>query len=197
MKLIEKDGMRILYPKYGYLLRNTTTNDIYSGKVYLSTNSSPEDFEEVRDESIDDILIETIDNVESKEESLNKIGKLVANQVTDDAVALSIQEFYDIWQPNTLYTVGRYITHNGILYKVLIEHTSLDGWTPDIAPSIFARVLIDPTGETISEWIRPDSTNAYMTGDKVRFEGIVYMSLIDNNVWSPTEYPAGWQIVED
>ena len=35
-----------------------------------------------------------------------------------------------------------------------------------------------------------------MTGDKVHYKTIddpVYVSLIDNNVWSPEAYPAGWQ----
>ena len=68
-------------------------------------------------------------------------------------------------------------------------------WTPDVASSVYAKVLIDPTGETIPDWEQPDSTNAYMTGDKVRFEGVVYESTIDNNIWSPTAYPAGWKIV--
>lgn len=32
-----------------------------------------------------------------------------------------------------------------------------------------------------------------MKGDKVRFEGSVYESLIDSNVYSPAEYPNGWR----
>jgi hypothetical protein len=36
-----------------------------------------------------------------------------------------------------------------------------------------------------------------MIGDKVKYEGVIYVSLIDNNIWSPVAYPAGWQIVEE
>ena len=93
------------------------------------------------------------------------------------------------------YEVGRYLQYKSILYKVLQPHTSQETWTPDVASSVYAKVLIDPTGETIPEWEQPDSTNAYMTGDKVRFEGVVYESTVDNNIWSPTAYPAGWKIV--
>ena len=32
----------------------------------------------------------------------------------------------------------------------------------------------------------------YKIGDKVIFEGDVWVSKIDNNTWSPTEYPTGW-----
>ena len=35
-----------------------------------------------------------------------------------------------------------------------------------------------------------------MKGDKVMFEGHVYESAIDNNIWSPSAYPAGWTLVE-
>ena len=65
----------------------------------------------------------------------------------------------------------------------------------------FAKNLIvkDEQGEQVDipEWEQPDSTNPYMTGDKVRFEGKVYQSLIDNNVWSPTAYPQGWEEVTE
>ena len=197
MKLIERNGLRILIPTYGYILRHKESGNIYTGKIYLGVNSSVDEYEEIKDDAIDERLILKLEEVDAKEESLNKIGKIVANQVTDDVVALSIQEFYDIWVAGVLYPVGRYITHNDILYKVLTEHTSQTEWTPDVSPSLFAKVLIDPTGETIPEWVQPDSTNAYMTGDKVKYEGKVYESIVDNNIWSPADYPAGWKLIEE
>ena len=195
MKLEEKNGLRILYPDYGYWIKNKETGDIYTGKIYLSKFASIDIYEEVRNETIDDALFAYLNTIKSKEESLNKIGKIVANQVTDDAVALTIQEFYDIWEVGVTYEVGRYLQYKGVLYKVLQPHTSQETCTPDVASSVYAKVLIDPTGETIPEWEQPDSTNAYMTGDKLRFEGVVYESTVDNNIWSPTAYPAGWKIV--
>ncbi|NBB81468.1 MAG: hypothetical protein GVY36_18845 [Verrucomicrobia bacterium] len=38
--------------------------------------------------------------------------------------------------------------------------------------------------------------NLPMTGDIVTFDGTEYRSLIDNNVWSPTAYPQGWELVD-
>ena len=37
--------------------------------------------------------------------------------------------------------------------------------------------------------------DAYSVGDRVTFEGAVWESVIDANVWSPTGYPAGWKAV--
>ena len=197
MKLIEKNGLRILVPTYGYVLKNKKSGDVFPGRIYLGKTASPEDYEEIEDRKVNMSILNTFDDIDAKEKSLTKIGKIVANQVTDDAVALTIQEFYDIWEEGATYPVGRYITHNDILYKVLTEHISQATWTPDVSPGLFAKVLIDPTGETIPEWVQPDSTNAYMAGDKVKYEGVVYVSLIDNNIWSPVNYPAGWQAVEE
>jgi len=60
-----------------------------------------------------------------------------------------------------------------------------------LAPSLWTKVLI-PDENVIPEWEQPDSTNPYMKGDKVMFDGKVYESTIDNNIWSPAAYPAGW-----
>ena len=116
-----------------------------------------------------------------------------------DEQALQVPLMFPKWQAGKEYAVGDRVLYLGVLYKVLQAHTSQAGWEPDIAPSLFAKNLIvkDEDGEQVDipEWVQPDSTNPYMTGDKVMFEGKVYQSLIDNNVWSPSAYPQGWQEV--
>ena len=62
------------------------------------------------------------------------------------------------------------------------------------AVSLFAKILTDPNG-AILPWVQPDSTNPYMKGDRVTFDGKTYESTIDSNVWSPRAYPAGWREV--
>jgi hypothetical protein len=49
-----------------------------------------------------------------------------------------------------------------------------------------------------NQWSDPAlwAFSAVMTGDQRDFDGTTYESLIDFNVWSPTQYPAGWQEVE-
>lgn len=117
----------------------------------------------------------------------------------DDENAVEAVELFPSWKIDTVYTAGDRVRYNNVLYKVLQGHTSQASWTPDESPSLFARVLI-PDPEQIPVWKQPDSTNAYMTGDKVYFptaEDDIYESLIDNNVWSPVDYPAGWKIVNE
>ena len=50
--------------------------------------------------------------------------------------------------------------------------------------------------EEYPEYVQPlGSHDAYKIGDKVTFNGKRYVSLIDNNVWTPTAYPQGWEEV--
>ena len=126
-----------------------------------------------------------------------KIEEVATNYI-DDSDAVDFTELFPVWDGNgKAYTVGDRVRYVGTLYKVLQAHNSQADWTPEAAPSLFAEVLI-PDQEVVPVWRQPDSTNAYMTGDKVHYpdeNGPVYESVIDNNVWSPADYPAGWSIV--
>ena len=110
-------------------------------------------------------------------------------ETLDDSAALTGPELFPSWRSGMDYAVGTRVRYNGTLYRVLQAHTSQDGWTPDAAPSLFAKVLI-PDAETIPEWEQPDSTNPYSKGDKVTHNGKTWVSDVDNNVWEPGVY--GW-----
>ena len=121
-------------------------------------------------------------------------------QTLTDEQALEVKTVFPMWVVGVNYKVGFKVRFNDILYKVLQAHTSQVDWTPDVAVSLFVQVgaVNDdvPPEEIIPEWVQSDSTNPYMKGDKVIFEGKIYESLIDNNIWSPAAYPAGWTVVE-
>ena len=111
-----------------------------------------------------------------------------------DEQAVEVQSIYPDWKSDVDYEVGERVLYEDNLYKVLTAHKSQSDWTPDVAVSLFAKVLIvDPN--VVPEWEQPDSTNPYMKGDKVMYNGVTYESLIDNNIWSPESYPAGWKVV--
>ena len=126
----------------------------------------------------------------TKSEAKAFISALVTlREKATDEQALAVPALYPVWSQGIDYAVGIRVHYNGILYKVLTAHTSQDDWTPDAAPSLFAKVLIqDET--VIPEWEQPDSTNPYSTGDKVTHNGKTWVSDIDNNVWEPGVY--GW-----
>lgn len=108
-----------------------------------------------------------------------------AGAILTDEQALTVSIIYPIWDGNsTTYSVGDRVLYNSILYKCLQAHTSQATWTPTDAPSLWAKVLI-PTPGVIPDWEQPSSTNPYSKGDKVKHNGKVWVSNVDNNVWEP------------
>ena len=117
-------------------------------------------------------------------------------QTMEPAQAQEYPELFREWKGDgRLCAAGAIMRRNGELVKVLIEHYAQEGWEPENAPSLFTKVLTDPTGESVLAWVQPDSTNPYMTGDKVTHNGQTWVSTIDNNVWEPGVY--GWAVVEE
>ena len=112
-----------------------------------------------------------------------------AVQSLDDNTALRMVEFYPAWATDTAYPVGYKVQYGGKLWRCLQAHTSQDGWEPEDAPSLWAKVLI-PDETVVPEWEQPGSTNPYSVGDKVTHNGKTWVSDIDNNVWEPGVY--GW-----
>ena len=107
----------------------------------------------------------------------------------DDQTALRMLEYYPAPEAAS-YAAGDRIQYNGKLYKCLQAHTAQADWNPVDAPSLWAEVLAGQDGTEIGEWVQPDSTNPYMRGDRVSYNGKIYESEVDNNVWAPGVY--GW-----
>lgn len=119
--------------------------------------------------------------------------------LTDDQ-RLSVVDLYPAWEAGKAYPADTYITYgkNSVgdpqLYKVVQAHTSATEWLPDATASLYTAIGLDNSGYPV--WSQPTGAHdAYNTGDVVNYNGVLYKSLIDGNVYSPETYPAGWQEV--
>ena len=128
--------------------------------------------------------------VKSFRERIEDASQSLPDGKAQDSVAL-----YPHWSSDAHYETNYRVQYNDVVYKCLQSHDAQPTWTPTDAHSLWAKVLV-PSPDVIPDWEQPDSTNAYMTGDKVRYNGHIYESLIDNNVWSPEAYPAGWKEID-
>lgn len=129
----------------------------------------------------------------SKLYQLRKIIEKASISLTDED-ALSAVELFPSWEVGKSYSQNDRILYNGHLYKVNQAHTSQADWTPDKTPALFSEVAMP--GE-IPVWKQPTGAqDAYNKGDQVHYpteDDPVYESLIDGNVWSPADYPQGWE----
>lgn len=118
---------------------------------------------------------------------------------TQGADIMEVASVFPKYQIGKAYKVKEVFAYgtNGVgdpqLYQVLQAHTSAKEWVPDATPSLYKAIGV--TNDGYPEWVQPlGASDAYNTGDVVSYNGILYRSLIDGNVYSPDVYPAGWEV---
>lgn len=129
-------------------------------------------------------------------QQMNRFFQIMAQQMElDDEKAMEIADLYEPWEVGKAYSSGK-IVKFGVnadgetqLYSVIQNHTSQDDWKPDTTPSLYKKIGFTDSGVAI--WTQPlGATDAYMMGDVVSYDGKVWKSEVDNNVWQPGVY--GW-----
>ena len=123
--------------------------------------------------------------------NLQATRKLIRVDELDENELLDMIDLYESYQVGKTYKEDEIFKYDGKLYKVIQEHTSQEDWIPSELPALYLSMMPE---NVIPEWKQPTGGHdAYNAGDKVIFEGEVYESTIDNNTWSPTNYPQGWK----
>lgn len=131
-------------------------------------------------------------------EQLRKALQKFANSLTDEE-AMEVPAVFDPWKPGKAYKGGEFFVYgvNSVgdpqLYKVNDgkDHVSQADWVPGVEKSLYTAIGLDDSGYPI--WAQPTGVHdAYNTGDVVNYNGTLYKSLIDGNVYAPDAYPAGW-----
>lgn len=107
-----------------------------------------------------------------------------------DEQAEQVPQAFPAWESGVAYAVGDRRRYDGRLYRCVQAHTSQAGWEPDKTPALWVRTSTDP----IPEWVQPTGAqDAYALGDRVRHSGKVWESLVDANVWEPSDaVPTLW-----
>jgi hypothetical protein len=139
-------------------------------------------------------------NFELEAQFRRAVQKFAETLAEEDA--LEIPTIYQRWTPMQNYKVGKYIRYgeNGVgdpqLYMVVQEHVSQEGWTPDETPSLYVAVGLNDGGYPV--WSQPTGAHdAYNKGDIVDYNGVLYISIIDGNVWSPDVLPSAWEVYNE
>ena len=130
-----------------------------------------------------------------KREHAYKLREMMHKASTSlgDEDALEAKELFPNWKPDTTYERGIRVRYEDDLYRCEQTHTSQSIYTPDMVKALWT-VVAEP-GE-IPVWIQPTGVqDSYMMYDKVYYPNkgdTIYISDVDNNVWSPLTY--GWSV---
>lgn len=185
IKLVEKLSTIPIYDKYTHkCIESWVINGSMWEQVWTIISKTQQE-----------IINEKNEEANNMESTLNVVEIKKLLQITADAQSsdelYKFPSIYSAWKVGINVLVNEKYQYNGKLYKVIQFHKTQLDWTPDIAKSLFTEYF---SPESIQNWTQPTGAqDAYNIGDKVKFEGSIYESLINANVWSPIMYPTGWK----
>lgn len=133
-------------------------------------------------------------NAASKIQAISFVALTESGQI-DAQTASAHTDMFEDWRPGVNYKAGQIRKYEVTLYKIVQDHVSQSDWAPPNTPAMYDAFTINPSG--YEEWKKPTGAhNAYNKGKIVMYKGTLYISLIDGNIYSPEEYPAGWEVYE-
>ena len=140
----------------------------------------------------------TANQYKSMAELRRALQLFAATLYDKEETAVEIASLYPVWAADKQYKANDIVQYgtNSVgdpqLYLVLQAHKSQSDWLPDATASLYKKMGISESGYPI--WTQPlCAVDAYNLGDIVSYNGKLYKSIINANVWSPDVYPAGWE----
>lgn len=115
--------------------------------------------------------------------SQTTVSKMLIEQqintlAVDDNTALRMKSFYPEWASGVSYAVGFKVQYNGKLWRAVQAHTSLIGWEPENAASLWEQINETHTG-ALDDPIPYDGNMALVTGKHYIQNGVIYLCIRD------------------
>ena len=126
---------------------------------------------------------------------LQRQNIILASASLDDKTASITPELFGrLNQNGDLIKAGTRINWNGVLKRAASDLWDTEENNPDNAPTLWEDIEYKDGIRIIPETITAGL--AFSKDEMGWWNDVLYISLIDNNVWTPTAYPAGWKVVE-
>lgn len=117
-------------------------------------------------------------------------------RMVDDKTASIAPELFDLLEEDgSLIEHGTRINWNGTLKRAAVDLWDTAENNPDNAPTLWEDILYKKGERIIPETV---TAGLAFAKDECGWWGdVLYRSTIDSNVWTPEQYPAGWEVVND
>lgn len=132
----------------------------------------------------------------TRKEALEFINALIAiREDATDAQASKASYLYPTLKENSEFLpAGTRINWKGTIKRVAVDLWDTEENNPDNAPILWEDIDYNKGYRIIPETITVGT--AFVKDECGWWNNTLYKSLIDNNVWTPDAYPAGWEIIE-
>lgn len=118
-----------------------------------------------------------------------------ALNLDDKGASMSADFYSDLTYSGELIKAGTRINHNGVLYKAAVDLWDTEANNPINAPTLWEEIAyhegirIIPETITVTTAFAKDELGYWKADEKT------YKSLLDANVYTPADYPQGWEEV--
>lgn len=170
---IEPDGFEVLEDK---VIKKYKVVEMFEGDT------------ESREDSEKQQAIMAVATIQAKQMVLNE--ELTGGELS------SVKYLFKDYDSNFVkYEEDEILNVDGILFRVVLDHTSQPDWVPSENPTLYWRAF--PKG-TVGRWIQPaGQVGAYKLGDRVKHNGSTWIcTAVDGgglNIWEPGVY--GWELI--
>lgn len=125
---------------------------------------------------------------------LRSIMEQAASSLDDKTASTAATLFPRLKADGSLVSAGTRINWNGTIKKASVDLWDTAENNPDNAPSLWANIQYKEGHRIIPDTLTV--TTAFAEGECGWWNGVLYRSLLDSNVYTPATYPSGWEAIE-
>lgn len=131
---------------------------------------------------------------QEKARKLRPLIEKAAASLTDKDASMSAELFPKLKQDGSLVEADTRINWKGKVMKARSDLWDLEINDPDHAPTLWAELSYRDGIRIIPEYITV--TEAFSENELGWWGDVLYRSKVNNNVYTPVQYPAYWEAVE-
>lgn len=125
---------------------------------------------------------------------LRSIVEKATASLDDKTASTATTLFPRLKADGSLISAGTRINWNGTIKKASVDLWDTAENNPDNAPSLWADIQYKEGHRIIPDTLTV--TTAFAKDECGWWNGVLYRSLLDSNVYTPATYPSGWEAIE-
>lgn len=124
---------------------------------------------------------------------LRAIVELATESLDDQTASVGASLFPRLKYDGSLIKTGTRINWHGMLKRAAVDLWDTEANSPDNAPTLWEDIAYKQGIRIIPDVITAGT--AFAKSEQGWRGDTLYESLIDANVWTPEQYPAGWALI--
>lgn len=125
---------------------------------------------------------------------LRSVVEQAVTSLNDKTASTAAILFPRLKADGSLITAGTRINWNSTIKKAAVDLWDMAENNPDNAPGLWEDIEYKEGYRIIPDTLTV--TTAFAKDECGWWNGVLYRSLLDANVYTPVAYPAGWEVVE-